>query len=265
MAERTSRNKPSQTKPGAPGSPQHRAGAQRRLRAVRPTQVLFFVMFLALGLAASASVRTHTAEPLAGLSNDQLVGLLSDLKDKEEDLREQRRDLQEVVDELKRSDSDRRAAAEASENLKERAELAAGVLPVSGPGVELYVPSTAAEAGEPLPVALFVTTLAEMRNAGAEAISLNGIRLTGRSWFGPPKGGSPPGAIIVDGEQITPPFNWKAIGEPETLAMALEIRGGVTSQFKAYGVEVLVHKREDLSIASTANVEEAADPKVGDD
>jgi uncharacterized protein YlxW (UPF0749 family) len=37
---------------------------------------------------------------------------------------------------------------------------------------------------------------------------------------------------------LSPPYEWRAIGDGSTLSVALEIRGGAVSQFKAYGAMV---------------------------
>lgn len=215
----------------------------------RPIHILFFLMLLLLGAAATTTVRSHSADPLAGLSEEQLVTLLGELQLREDDLRAERSELQGQLEELSEAADNEEAAAEAAQKTLWRAEVSAGVVPVSGPGV---VVTTSAPA-QPFPVSVFVTTLAELRNAGAEAIEINGVRVTGRTWFAS-SGGE---GVIVDGTVVTPPYVWRAIGDPETLAMALEIRGGANSQQRGYGSEVQVEKSPMVKIDSVATV---ADP-----
>ncbi len=102
------------------------------------------------------------------------------------------------------------------------------------------------------PDSVFVTTLAELRNAGAEAVSLNGVRLAGRSWFG-----NDGDSIVADSQRLAPPFVWQAIGDPHTLSSALEIRGGASAQFRAYGATVSVFESSLIRIDATV---QAKDP-----
>lgn len=212
----------------------------------RPIHLLFFFMLVVLGAALTTTVRSHSADPLAGLSEEQLVTLMGELQLREDDLRAERSKLQEQLEELAEAADNKEAAAEASQKTLWRAEVSAGVVPVSGPGV---VVTTSAPA-QPFPVSVFVTTLAELRNAGAEAIEINGVRVTGRTWFAA-SGGE---GVIIDGTVITPPYVWRAIGDPETLAMALEIRGGANSQQRGYGADVQVEKSPLVKIESVATV-----------
>ncbi len=225
------------------------------LNRPRPIHLLMFVMFFTLGIAATTTVRSHTAEPLAGLSEDQLVALLADLQQREDDLREERRYLQNLLEELQEAHGAQEAAAQAAATAEERAALAAGTVPVEGPGVEMWVASLP-DADQPLPAPLFITTMTELRNAGAEALSLNDVRLTGRSWFAPTGQIGDGQAIVADGQVVRSPFVWRAIGDADTLAMALEIRGGAADQFRAYGTTATLTKHAELQILPVAPLQE---------
>lgn len=209
-------------------------------------------MLLTLGAAATTTVRAQASDPLAGLSEDQLVTLLGELQHREDELREERLELQAELTELTEAQDAQEAAFEATARARLRAEVAAGVVPVSGPGVVMTSEFPDGYVPQPFPVSVYVTTLAELRNAGAEAVEVNGVRVTGRTWFGP-SGGE---GVIVDDQQIVPPYVWKAIGDPETLAMGLEIRGGAASQQRGYGANVDVQKLAWLEITSTVEVPE---------
>ncbi|TWS22638.1 DUF881 domain-containing protein, partial [Tsukamurella conjunctivitidis] len=86
-------------------------------------------------------------------------------------------------------------------------------------------------------------TLGELRNAGSEAIALNGVRLTSRTWFSSGEDG-----IIVDSTPITSPYTWQVIGDSQTIAPALEISAGAASQMRARGAQVEVEPAQDVVI-----------------
>lgn len=226
-------------------APEHPGLSWERFRTVvagrpRPMHILMVVLFLIIGLAITTTVRSRVTDPLAGLNEDQLVSILADLGQREEELLAERVDLENALNELSEAVNAQEAARVASQQTNMRAEVAAGVLPVEGPGVTMRV-SGAADA---IPVSVFVTTMAELRNAGAEAIAVNDVRLNGRAWFSMGEGGQ----MIASGTPISPPYVWRAIGDGRTLSVALEIRGGSAPQFRAYGATVDTQIEESLSI-----------------
>jgi uncharacterized protein YlxW (UPF0749 family) len=68
----------------------------------------------------------------------------------------------------------------------------------------------------------------ELRNAGAEAISLNDVRVGPRSWYAP----GPERTILLDGRQLNGPWTVKAIGASEVIYVAITRTGGIQGQFE---------------------------------
>ncbi len=232
---------------GRKGSAQHgetpRPLAHTFFAKPRPIHVVMLALFVVLGLALGTQVRLQRSDPLETLSEEELVQLLAQLDDRNQDLRQESRDLEAQLRELDSEASQQEASRVAAENLQSQAQIAAGLLPVEGSGLVVGV----ADPTHSLTPQVFVTMLAELRNAGAEAISLNGHRLTLRSWFGQDSG-----ALVVDGEQLEAPYTWRVIGEPQTLATALEIPGGAAAQMRAFNAVVTIDQRENVIIDATA-------------
>jgi uncharacterized protein YlxW (UPF0749 family) len=96
-----------------------------------------------------------------------------------------------------------------------------GAVEVSGPGIELLLGG--------LQSALDLQDVVnELRNAGAEAVALNGHRLVVNSVFVVEERGS----IVVDGQAVSRPYRFEAIGDPDTLETALLRPGGQLSLFQ---------------------------------
>ncbi len=95
----------------------------------------------------------------------------------------------------------------------------AGTVPVAGPGVELTVTDPRGNIGADV----FVDLLQELRDAGAEAIELSGVRLAAESYIVNRRGGG----LTVDGTAVAAPYTVRAIGDPHTLAEAMRFPGGV--------------------------------------
>lgn len=73
--------------------------------------------------------------------------------------------------------------------------------------------------------------LNELRNAGALALSVNGRRILPASVLS-----GTAGQIALDGQPLPRPYRIEAVGEPETLAAALNRPGGILLQLRAqYG------------------------------
>lgn len=72
--------------------------------------------------------------------------------------------------------------------------------------------------------------LGELRNAGAEAIGLNGIRFSIRSVFV-----GVGGQIHVNGTPTFSPYDWRTVGASQTISTVLEIQVGPAAQMRAKG------------------------------
>jgi len=83
----------------------------------------------------------------------------------------------------------------------------------------------------------------ELFTAGAEAVAINGKRLTARSYIvcnGP--------VINVDGENFPAPFVIAAIGKAEVLEKALLIQGGIRDQLVEDNIVVIIEKKNEIII-----------------
>lgn len=172
-----------------------------------------------LGLLAVGQLRGQAGVPgLAGLSAQELTLLIANLADRNEQLRGD-------VSELSRQEA-RLAAANAGGVTtvgQLRSELRsirawAGVTAVTGQGVTINV--RGAIGGEGVE-----DLLNELRNAGAEAIAVGGVRIVPGVVVG---GG--PGALSVENVALGDGFEIDAIGSPEILTGTLTRAGGVVAQ-----------------------------------
>jgi uncharacterized protein YlxW (UPF0749 family) len=94
-----------------------------------------------------------------------------------------------------------------------RMRIVNGHVDVAGPGVEVRV-------GAGVSAVDLQDMVNEVRNVGAEAISLNGLRLGITSTVSQDQHG-----IILDGVRIEAPYVFQAIGDPATMETALRRPG----------------------------------------
>ncbi|MDR0365689.1 MAG: DUF881 domain-containing protein [Bifidobacteriaceae bacterium] len=239
----------------SPKTPPRRSGAQpvehgsaawRRLgRALSPklskAQITAGLLCMLLGFAAVAQVRQVGKADFSELPQDRLVELLGRLDVQADQLIEENRELERERDRLASDQTNEAAAIEAAQKRAEVQGILAGTLPAEGPGIELTVTDPSGK----LTGALAYTLVDELRNAGAEAISLGSIRITGSSYFLDPEDGQ---GVVVDGILADSPYVWRAIGQPSTLETALRMPGGVLAEIKAQGGSWTLQARDRLEI-----------------
>ena len=124
-----------------------------------------------------------------------------------------------------------------------------GLTEVTGPGVIVTLGDSKKDASSSLdPSMLLVhdtdvlSVINELKNAGAEAISINDQRII-------PTTGIICGGNIIDinDEKVGAPFEIKAIGLPEQLA-ALDRPGGYLELLRSYSVEAKLEKTNSITI-----------------
>ena len=84
----------------------------------------------------------------------------------------------------------------------------------------------------------------ELKNAGAEAISINDLRVVNSTYIS-----CDGNVILVDGNKIGTPFTIYAIGNPEMLYGALNRNGGFLEILKGYGIITNLKKANNIRIA----------------
>lgn len=147
------------------------------------------------------------------------------------------------------------AEPEKSSVLAADALLLSGMLPVEGPGIILTIDDStkttskeALKAKEDMNIYLIhdedlLKVINELKAAGAEAISLNGQRLTANSEIrcaGP--------TVSVNNVRSAPPFEIRAIGNSKDLENAINMRGGVADALKVWGINLEIKTMDNIWI-----------------
>lgn len=230
-----------ETTPATPGPGSHRRGRGSARWLVGGLAAL-------LGFAIAVQVRTtQTDADLSAARTSDLVRLLDDLGERSERLEQERSRLQAVRDELASGVDQQRVAREAVQDQLDTLNVLAGTVPVGGPGIALAVidPDGAVDAAE------LLDTVQELRDAGAEALEVDGVRWVATSFVVDTDEG-----LAVDGVAIEAPYDIVAIGDPDTLESALRIPGGVVESLRERGADTLIEQREHVTIDSLKPVGE---------
>ena len=176
----------------------------------------------------------------------ELVELLKSIDAANERLAGQIDDLTATRNDLRNSTQ---RSAEAEQQARKRAEqlaILAGSAGASGPGVSVTIrdPDEAVSAGQ------LLDAIEELRDAGAEAIVVNGTaRVVAQTYFLDDEG-----AIRVGGREIKRPFVIEAIGDPDTMAEAVRFRGGLIDRIANVGGTATVSKEKKVTITALADL-----------
>ncbi|MGI8949467.1 MAG: DUF881 domain-containing protein [Ornithinimicrobium sp.] len=225
---------PEPAPPAAPPPMERRHAWRRlarisRLRLTRGNAMAALVTLL-LGLALVAQVRSTQAGDLESLRESDLVGLLDDVSERAERLRDEVRTLEQDKSRLEGSQGDA-AAEEAARSRLRDYQIFAGTVPVTGEGVALVVTDPRGDVS----TTVMIDLVQELRDAGAEAIQIGSVRVVASTWVQVRQD-----ELRVDGRRVDAPYRITAIGDSHTLSGALAIPGGFIDKVRRVDGEVLV-------------------------
>jgi uncharacterized protein YlxW (UPF0749 family) len=243
---------PAPVPPHHAGGPAHRAGRDRLEKALRPrftrAQIIAAVLCGMLGFAAAVQVRANQDSDLAGLRQTDLVRILDDVTERSARLQAEARDLEAARAEVTDVTSGSRAALEEARARVRTLGILAGTVPATGPGIEFTISDPKGE----VQADLLLDALQELRDAGAEAVEISTpdgprVRVVASTHLVDVDGG---GAVEVDEKVVEAPYQFRVIGEPRTLAAALDIPGGVLDVLRQRDASGLVTQRSEITISS---------------
>lgn len=120
-------------------------------------------------------------------------------------------------------------------------ETLAGTTVVHGPGVTVTLAEVPGVASARVSDEDIWRVLNELLAAGAEALSVNGERITSVTAIR-----NVGTRIMVNQKMTSTPIEVLAIGDPSVLEAALKLRGGVVDVMERWGVKVNILRRPDL-------------------
>ncbi|MGH2675033.1 MAG: DUF881 domain-containing protein [Actinomycetota bacterium] len=235
---------------GYPDREEHWLGGRRPSMRPPPriqSRVAIALVALVVGFLVAVQAAGSGDRPLSRLAAERPEDLTRILADLNAEADELARELSTLRVKLARYQSSARsddlALRDARKSLADL-QVLSGLVPVEGPGVAVRIEDPQAQVGwEGL-----LDLVQELRDAGAEAIAVNGRRVIASTWFGPADGGG-----MVDGTRIVPPYELEAIGPGDVIAQALGIPGGPVSVLSALpGVTATVREVDGVLLPRAA-------------
>jgi uncharacterized protein YlxW (UPF0749 family) len=223
-------------------------GRDRLLAALRKPgsrgQITAAILLAVVGFASVVQVRaTEQDDQYAGARQEDLIQLLNSLAAASQRAENEIAQLEQTRSSLRNNTNSRQAALEQARQQANMLGILAGTLPAVGPGVQITVDDPTAAVG----IDQLLNGLEELRDAGAEAIEINDtVRVVAQTALEDGDGG-----LVVGGQQVSPPYTIEAIGDPHTLAEALDFSGGFADQIERVGGTVVVEQVDNVEIATT--------------
>ena len=210
--------------------------------AARIAQVSLFVVALIIGLLLVGQLRSQ-ARPieLSNLSAQELSGLIETLSAANVELSDGLDELRAQIRDYERAAVEGQSDIVISQEALRTISAFGGLVGVEGQGILIGAEGS-------FDATAVNDLIHELRNAGAEAIAIDHIRITARSVA--VLGTS---AIEIDGVQIGPSFEIRAIGSPDGLKAAIERPGGILSLYEqSIDARFVVTQAERLVLPATA-------------
>lgn len=206
-------------------------------------KVLVALSVALVGFVLTSQVRaTRSITPqLEAESEQDLTRIFASLNEESSDLRDEISELRLELAALQSSAQRDRLARESARRQLDELEILAGLVPVKGPGVAVRITDPAGDFG----FELLLDLVQELRDAGAEAISVNGQRIGAQTAFSSTRKGT----LTVDGREVGEPYEVVAIGDPATLEVGLRIPGGAVDTLDALkDASVTVERRSEVRV-----------------
>jgi uncharacterized protein YlxW (UPF0749 family) len=230
--------------PPSDGQPDAPAGRGRRSQLV--FGALAVVLCLLLGIAIATQVRqTESGDALATARPADLLVLLDSLQQREAALNTEVAELQRTLASLQASGTSDQAAIDNARSRLAALSIMIGTVAATGPGVTIRIDDPARGVAPET----MIDVINELRAAGAEAMEVGAGNLAVRVGVDTWVVGTA-GALAIDGLTLPPPYSVLAIGDPPTLAAAMNIPGGAVDSVERVGGTMTVQQSARVDITT---------------
>ena len=213
---------------------------------VRSIVVIFGLISLVVGflLPGQARVVREMKQTYQNEDPKDLIRVIKDLQQRKQELSGEQQELTQKVDQYLRASDDTAAQVKQLQHEISVLKQRMGATPLVGPGIRVTLTEQSSGA---TPSILadedLLLLLSDLWASGAEAISLNGIRLTDTSSV------YRAGLNVRVGDKVTNmPLVINAIGDAENMSKGLQIPGGALDLLNLRRISAIVQKVNPISI-----------------
>ena len=189
----------------------------------RIAQLSLFLVAVLIGVLGVGQLNSHArSREVSSLSAQELSTLIETLTSRNRELSAGLADIREQLRQYEVSGPQSQSALQVSREDLRRITAFGGLAAVTGQGIVMDVNGS-------LDAIALNDLVNELRNAGAEALAVDDVRITARS-----VAVQGPSALQIDGVEVARRFTLRAIGSPDGLLGAMQRPGGIISQLKLF-------------------------------
>lgn len=230
----------------------------KKLKKLDGVNVTVCIVCFLLALCYTVQVRTISiseSDILRLKRENELRDEIEQWKVVHEEQTEKVKELNKKIEEYKNSVAKTDDMVALIKKDLDESNILAGITSVKGPGIKVTLDDTKAIeeinqlAGYNNPNIYIIhdkdilSIINELSAAGAEAFSVNGQRIlanTAIRCVGP--------LIQINGVNLQAPYEISAIGKPDTMMGALNLRGGIVSEMRTDNIDVVVESFDEIII-----------------
>lgn len=215
--------------------------------------IMVGILALLIGLIVSVQIKTTQGSDPGGLIPlAKAQGLEAELKKvrAEKEVATQRLiELEDLMEGIQKEKAQEDSILKSILDDQEKYKMAAGVVEVKGPGIIITLddpePDEFSDGYSYLMTNYesLLNLVNKLKDAGAEAISINGQRIIATT------------EISLAGDNVNintiptaPPYQVKAIGNPDTIEATITIRYGIIENLKKSGIRIEIVKQGEMNI-----------------
>lgn len=251
--ETSTEKDPSPQAGGSEPPPEGPAAQPKRPRSWSAA-LLIGVLCALLGFAIAVQLRTVDSDQgLAGAREEDLARILADLQSRQDRLRSEIGEQQDLLEQLGSGGDSAAAAVEEARRQAEALAILNGTIAAEGPGLTI----TIRDPDSHVDATVLLDAVQELRGAGAETMQVAGVRIGVSSALV-----GDAGDIRIDGVEVEAPYVIVAIGDSQTLATAMQIPGGVEDKVIQAGgsIDIVPADRVFVDALRSLDVPEYAEP-----
>jgi uncharacterized protein YlxW (UPF0749 family) len=195
--------------------------------------LLSSVMFLQF-----KSVEVIEKSGVGAMREEELKTEYTLVREKTKELEKSLEEIEKSIDEYNNQSTDIQGTIELLNKDIRDAKVDLGYTDVKGPGLVITIADgDSGSLTDRVAFSDLLSIINELKFAGAEAISINDLRVVNNTYI-----------IIMNGPRINSPYTIKVIGDTKYLEGVLNIKGGVKEQLKNDGKKISYTVQEEVYI-----------------
>ncbi len=186
------------------------------------------------------SVQVIEKSGIEGMNNAELRTEYAEVKAKSDEIQAALEETQKSIEEYKTQSTSTQGTMDLLKEDVNKANCDIGYTNVKGPGLEIII----SDSDRLVSYYDLLFAINELKYAGAEAISVNDIRVVNTTFIS----NIQDRFLIMDGQRITSPYTIKVIGDTKYLESVINIKGGLKEYIQDNGMSISYSIKDEVHI-----------------